>query len=181
MIRRELADMDMCHCPIETPCVTNNGAQQRGTFVYKYLCGRCLKDATVRIAANLQAKEARKHPPKTKPGWEDTYYRASKDPTEPDYPLPKDPHLANGLFRLDGKKSLPCSPFKDLSGRVCADGKPTMTIRCVTTRARFAPYVARPGRGGPGAVGTTGASSVAESERAKWAARREPKLLKMSP
>ena len=47
MIRRELEALDLCHCPLETPCVVNNGAEQRGTFVYKYLCGRCLKDATV--------------------------------------------------------------------------------------------------------------------------------------
>ena len=170
-IIRELEGTDFCHCPLETPCVIHNGSSQRGSFVYNYLCGRCFKDATVRVAAHRQVKEACKHPPKIRPGWADTYYRASTDPKEPDHPLPRDPHLANGLFKLDGKQFLPSTPFKDSHGRVCANEKPTMTIRCATRGARFAPYVG-------GATGASSSSAVAHGE---GAARRGPRLLKLSP
>ena len=174
MILRELCDYKgMCHCPLETPCITTRSVKERGTFVYKYSCSRCAYDATVRTTADMQGKEACKHPPKNRPGWENTYYRASKDPKEPEYPLPKDPHLQNGLFRVDGKKFLPSTPFKDLHGTVRADGGPIMTTRCVTTGARFAPYVARPGHGGPGGDDKAGASPAE--------ARRVRRLPKMSP
>ena len=132
---------NLCHCPFTTPFITTRCVRERGSLVYKYQCCLCVQDATIRVTANLQRKEACRHPPKTTPGWKDTHYRPSTDPTESEYPLPTDPHLENRLFNLDGRRTLPISPLKDLNGTAHTAGGPIMTIRSTSTGARFAPYV----------------------------------------
>ena len=145
-ICRELSTYEnLCHCPLKTPLMIGRCIKERGEFVYKYRCSLCAMDATIRLDANCQIKEACRHPPKLHPGWVDVRYRASKGPEEAEYSLPKDPHLENSLFRLDGRRLLPVSPFKAFNGKAFLAAGPIMTVCRTYTDARFAPYI-REGR-----------------------------------
>ena len=136
---------NFCHCPLKTPFIIARCIKERGEFVYKYRCSLCALDATIRVNANCQLKEACRHPPKLHPGWIDARYRVSKDPEEAEYSLPKDPHLESSPFRLDGRRLLPVSPFKAFNGKAFLAAGPIMTVCRRYTGARFAPYV-REGR-----------------------------------